>query len=452
MEICKIPRIMLVGTGSGCGKTTITCGLLAAYKARGLNIAAFKCGPDYIDPMFHKEALGVNSYNLDVILTKEEGVSHILGQGGKNHHLSIIEGVMGMYDGQGLTDIGSSNHISQLTNTQQILVVSPKGVGLSIAAIVSGYKEFKENNLVGVIINNTNENMYAYYKKIIEQYTGLNVLGYLPKNEEISIESRHLGLVTAGEIENIKEKLENLGKICEQTIDLDKILEIAKEKAIFSYEKINIQSPINDKVKIALAWDEAFCFYYQDSLKVLENMGAEIIKFSPIKDRALPKNIGGLILPGGYPELYAKELETNESMKSSIKEAIENGLPTIAECGGYMYLCESLEDLQGKKYLMVGTINHKAKMTGKLVRFGYGVLEAKENGLLADKGEVLLAHEFHYSDTDNNGEAFLFKRARGENLCAVVNKNLYAAYPHIHFLGNIQGAKRFVKAAKAWEE
>ncbi|MGL5439257.1 MAG: cobyrinate a,c-diamide synthase [Filifactoraceae bacterium] len=452
MEKNKLPRIMLVGTGSGCGKTTLTCGLLSAFKSKGLSLAAFKCGPDYIDPMFHKEALGINSFNLDVVLTGEEQVKYILGERSKGCDLSIIEGVMGMYDGQKNTDHGSSNHISSITNTPEILVVSPKGVGLSIAATVKGYKEFRENNIKGVILNNINGGMYKYYKDIIEKEVELKVLGYLPSNKELVIESRHLGLVTAGEIKDIKHRLDKLGEICQQTIDLDAIEDIGRETEELIYKKITIEKESETKVKIGLAWDNAFCFYYEDSLKVLEDMGGEIIRFSPLNDSKLPEGISALILPGGYPELYGKDLEENMEMREEIKKKIEEGLPTIAECGGYMYLCESISDLEGREYQMVGIVKHKARMTEKLVRFGYGTMEATKDGLLALKGEKLLVHEFHYSDTDKSGSDFNLVKSRGEQSCGISQNGLYAGYPHLHFLGNLKSAKRFINMAKAWGE
>lgn len=445
----KLPRLMIVGTGSGSGKTTVTCGILGAIKNRNIDVRAFKCGPDYIDPMFHRSVIGVPSNNLDVFLMGESNVKWVLG---KSHgEFVIIEGVMGMYDGMGDSDYGSSNHVANITDTPQILVVSPKGVGLSVAATVKGYIDFRPNNIVGVIINNVSKGMYPYYKNIIEKELEVEVLGYLINEPSITVENRHLGLVTAGEIKDIKERVDRLTSMVEETVDINRLIELGNRAKDINYEEINIlASKTSLRTKVALAWDEAFCFYYEENIKVLEAMGLEIVKFSPLRDKFVPNGVKGLILPGGYPELYAKELSDNSEMRESIRSLRKKNIPTIAECGGYMYLGETIE-YEGESYPMVGAIKSNFHMTTALVRFGYGELTAIEDTILGAKGETITVHEFHYSDSDNNGNSFELKKRREKVNCGHSGKNIYAAYPHIHLLGNLNAAKKFCEKVFSFE-
>ena len=444
MKESNFSRIMIAGTGSGCGKTTVTCGILKALVNRRIKAAAFKCGPDYIDPMFHTEVIGIKSRNLDTFLCGENAVKYLFASNSEKAEISVIEGAMGFYDGLGNDGSHSSYAISQLTGTPVILVVNCKGMSLSIAAMIKGYSDFMPNNIKGVIINSVSPAIYPMYKQIIEEHTHLKVLGFLPKLPEASVESRHLGLVTASEIEGLQQKLNLLADNVEKYIDIEGILKLAETVTPFEYEPIAINEKY--RCKIAVAKDSAFCFYYQDSLELLEQLGAELVYFSPLHDKGLPENISGLILGGGYPELYARDLSQNKSMLIDIKKAIYEGMPTFAECGGFMYLQQSIIDENGNSNSMVGAIDGNSTMQNKLSRFGYTTLTAKRDNLLCLEGESINAHEFHYCDSDNNGSDFeAIKPNSGKKWdCIFALDTLVAGYPHMHFYGNLEFAKKFV--------
>ena len=483
----NIPRVMLVGTGSGCGKTTVTCSLLKALKNRNMDVTSFKCGPDYIDPMFHSEIIGTKSRNLDVFLCGENTVKYLLHKNSKDGEIAVIEGAMGIYDGMGFEDDSfSANHISLLTHTPEILVVNVRGKSLSLAAQLYGFINFRKNNIKGVILNNCSVAMYPIYEKMLEEKLGLKTYGFLPQLREAEIGSRHLGLVTAGEIEDIKEKIEILGTAGEEYLDIDGILALGRnsEKPPFTYDEVPIQT-YSDKrsngklqclgsVNIAVAKDKAFCFYYEDNFDLLRLLGANLIPFSPIEDEKLPDNIQGLILGGGYPEEYLSLLSGNGSMMRSIKSAISKGLPTYAECGGFMYLGDSITKDE-KTYKMVGAIRGNSHMTSGLVRFGYKTLTAEVGNMMCLKGETIRCHEFHYSDSDNNGDSFTATKGKRSWKCIVTDANvtdinifsdnisgdnvsgdntacgnLFAGYPHFHLWGNPTYGENFIKACKAY--
>ena len=445
MEVSNFARVMIAGTGSGCGKTTVTCGILKALINRKIKAAAFKCGPDYIDPMFHSEIIGTNSRNLDAFLCEENAVKYLFAKNSEMTDISVIEGVMGFYDGLGNDGSYSSYEMSTITDTPVVLVVNGKGMSLSIAAMIKGYADFMPNNIKGIIINAVSPGTYPMYKHMIEEHTQLKVLGFLPRLPEAMIESRHLGLVTASELENLQQKLNLLSENVEKYIDIDGLLKLAQTSLPLEYEPINI----NDKYpcNIAVAKDLAFCFYYQDSLELLEQLGAKLTFFSPLRDKELPENISGLILGGGYPELYAKELSQNKSMLRDIKKAVNEGMPTYAECGGFMYLQQAIIDMKGISNPMVGVIKGSSTLQKKLSRFGYATLKAKRDNLLCLKGNSLNAHEFHYSDSDNNGSDFEAAKPNSDKKwdCIFATDTLFAGYPHMHFYGNIHCARRFVQ-------
>ena len=445
MKTGKFARIMIAGTGSGCGKTTVTCGILKALINRNVKAAAFKCGPDYIDPMFHTEIIGTKSRNLDAFLCGENAVKYLFAKNSEMTDISVVEGVMGFYDGLGNDESYSSYAISELTGTPVVLVVNAKGMSLSIAATIKGYTDFMPNKIKGVIINAVSPSIYPMYKQMIEKHTHLRVLGFLPKLPEAVIESRHLGLVTAGEIENLQQKLNLLAENVEKYIDLEGLLELAETALPLEYERIEVKEKY--RCNIAVAKDSAFCFYYQDSLELLEQLGAKLIYFSPLQDKGLPENISGLILGGGYPELYAKELSQNENMRRDLKKAVNRGIPTYAECGGFMYLQQSITDENGNSNSMVGAIKGHSTMQSKLSRFGYTTLTAKGDNLFCLKGKSINAHEFHYYDSDINGSGFeAVKPNSGKKWdCIFASATLNAGYPHLHFYGNIEFAKKFVK-------
>lgn len=436
----NVKRVLIAGTGSGCGKTTITCGILKALINKGLKVTAFKCGPDYIDTMFHKKISSVKSYNIDSFMVEEDYLKYLFVQNSIDCDIAIIEGVMGLYDG--LADNSSrasSNDISIITNTPVILIVDCKSMALSVCAVIKGFKDFRKNNIKACILNNVSEMMFKSYKDMIEQNVNIDVIGYLPKNEEFEIKSRHLGLIMPNEIDNIQEKISKISMHIQANVDLDYILNIS-DKNKLEYNEVSI-NPICRGIKIGIAYDEAFCFYYEDNFRLLKDLGAEIVFFSPINDKILSNDINAIIIGGGYPELYAKKLSDNKTMIESIYQFIKNGGVCIAECGGFMYLHESFEN-----YKMVGVIKGKCFMTQKLKRFGYITLKAKKNNILCKKGEEIKAHEFHYSDCDNNGDSFLATKVTGKNWeCIVSDKNLFAGYPHINFWSNIDFIKNFIQ-------
>ncbi|MEG1151404.1 MAG: cobyrinate a,c-diamide synthase [Oscillospiraceae bacterium] len=441
-----LKRFMITGTGSGCGKTTITCAVLKALVNRKLKVASFKAGPDYIDPMFHSKIIGTSSRNLDIYMCGERNVKYLFANAAKNADISVIEGVMGNYDGLGInSDDYSSNHLARLTNTPQILVVGTKGMGFSVVAMISGFLNFRPNNIKGVILNNTSQASYEMLKPMIEKELPIKVYGYMPQVQEAEIGSRHLGLITADEIFDLNQRLEILAETAEKTIDIDGLLGLAQTYEKYMCADVLLDYNLPQKpTRIAVAKDNAFCFYYEDNLNLFKIMGGEIVEFSPMNDEKLPENIDALILGGGYPEVYAKQISENKSMLSDIKEKLQKGLPLIAECGGFMYLHNSLTDCDGEKHKMVGFIDSDCYMTKKSVRFGYAKLKAQYDNVLCKKGEEISAHEFHYSDSSNCGDAFLATKNSGKNWeAAFANDAIYAGYPHLHFWGNIDFAINF---------
>lgn len=448
-------RVMIAAISSGSGKTTITCGLLQALVNRKLKVSSFKCGPDYIDPMFHTKVIKTKSKNLDSFFYDENTLKYLMDKSMKNTDISIIEGVMGFYDGLSTSSFkGTSYEISKITKTPVILVVNAKGMSRSIVPMIKGFLEYVENsNIKGVILNEISKMIYKDIKDLIEEELNIKVFGYVPNIKDLTIESRHLGLITPSEVKNLEEKLNKLAEVLEETLDIDKIISLANTSKKLDYEKINVPKinlKDNKKIKIAIAYDEVFCFYYEDNINLLKKMGVEIVYFSPIHDKFLPKNINGLILGGGYPELYAKELSNNKSMKESIYNEINNGLITIAECGGFMYLHENMEDINGISYEMVGIIKGKSYKTSKLNRFGYINIKALEDNFLCKKDEIIKGHEFHYFDSTNCGEKFFAEKPSKKRSwkCINLTNNLFAGYPHIHFYSNLNVPYNFIKACK----
>ncbi|MEG1584880.1 MAG: cobyrinate a,c-diamide synthase, partial [Anaerovorax sp.] len=363
--------------------------------------------------------------------------------------LVVIEGVMGYYDGlAGTSYRASSYHVAQVTGTPAVLLVDGKGKSVSILAEIKGFLELEENSgIKGIILNRMTAHMYEEMKGLIEKRLPVVVLGYMPEMKDCVLESRHLGLVTAQEVGNLQEILEKMGKQCEKTLDLDALIKLANEASPLP----SFPSSYGEKdTAIGIAMDPAFCFYYKDNLRLLEELGCRLIPFSPLRDKVLPPGIQGLYLGGGYPELHLPQLSENQTMRDSIKKAVSEGMPTIAECGGFMYLQEHIKDREGKAYPMVGAVEGDSFYRNKLVRFGYVTLTAKEDTLLCKKGETIKGHEFHYWDSTENGARFYAEkplRNKGWD-CVKGNKTLYAGYPHVHFASNENGAERFVSACR----
>ena len=438
--------LMIASMESGAGKTVMTCALLAALKRRGGRLQAFKCGPDYIDPMFHERVLGITSRNLDLFLQGETGVQKTLSRTVAD--IALIEGAMGYYDGLNNTSDASAYALARLTKTPVVLVLFPRGSSLTLAAQVKGMLTFRpENRIAALLLANCPDRRTASLARVLERETGLPVLGYLPPMTEACFESRHLGLMTAGEIGDLSVRLERLGAAAEEYIDLDRLLSLTQNLKFAA--AASFDPPC--RCRIAVARDEAFCFTYADNLDVLREAGAELVFFSPLHDAALPA-AEGLYLPGGYPELYAAMLSENAVMRKNIAAAVKNGLPTVAECGGFLYLGQSLEDREGCAFPMCGVLPGQGFQTGHLLRFGYQILGAPEDSMLFRAGERVPAHEFHYWDCTENGTALKAEKADGRSWsCGFVSPSLYAAFPHLHFGGATPLAKRFVKACEQWK-
>ena len=441
--------LLLTAMGSGAGKTVTGCAILAALKKRGVRLSAFKCGPDYIDPMFHERALGVPCRNLDLFLQGEDGVRFTLARAEAD--FALIEGAMGYYDGLNYTDEASAYRLARLTGTPAVLAVPPQGSAFTLAAQIRGLLGYRpESGIAALVLTSCPEKRAMVLAPVLERETGLPVLGFLPPMEAARFESRHLGLMTAQEIHGLEARLAALGDAAERYLDLDRLLALGKSPGLQGCAN-RLPPEGKAKCRIAVARDEAFCFLYADNLDALRGVGAELVFFSPLHDAALP-DADGLYLPGGYPELHARALSENKTMRRSIMEAVGRGLPTVAECGGFLYLQQSLEDAEGHSFPQCGALPGHGFKTERLQRFGYLTLRAPLDSLLFRAGETVPAHEFHYWDSTENGAALCAEKADGRAWrCGFASPSLYAAFPHLHFGGETPLAERFVKACEQWK-
>ena len=428
----NIKALLIAGTGSGVGKTTVAMGLMAAL-GKHYKIQPFKVGPDFIDPGHHTRICGRPSRNLDSFIMGEQGVVETFARASKGADFCIIEGVMGLFDGIDDTEIASTAHVAKILNVPVILVINAHGASRSIAAVVKGFSEFDRVNIAGIILNNAGSDRHVKLIKDSLQSSGINipVIGALPKNPELSIPSRHLGLHMAGE-NNLDIGM--LSDFIEKHIDIESVKTIADN---FTAPDIDI----NDRrerfdVKIGIAHDSAFCFYYEDSFDELKLSGAELIFFSPMTDR-LP-DVDGIYLGGGYPELFAKELSASPT-RGEIKRAAEDGMPIYGECGALLYLNESLEI--DRTYKMAGILPANSRMTGKLQALGYTEAETAIDSPIARKGKITRGHEFHYSITEcDRDAAFVYKLRRGKGIIdgkdGLMEHNTMASYMHTHPASN----------------
>lgn len=374
----KLDRVMIAAPKSGSGKTTITCAILQTLKDMGKQVVSYKCGPDYIDPMFHQRVIGIPSKNLDTFFTGENDTRKLLLKNRTGEEISVIEGVMGLYDGLGgVREEGSSYHLAKVTKTPIILVVDAKGMGRSVIPLIAGFLAYDTEHLIrGVILNRMSKSYYEIIKPLIEAELQIRVLGYLAERQQLQIQSRHLGLHLPGEIKEIQRQLEVAAEELQKSVSIETIIQIAASAETIEIEKITettekiTSTELITKPLIAVARDEAFCFYYEDNLLLLKEYGADIAYFSPLHDKELPEGSSGLLLGGGYPELYAKELEENTAMRKEIKAAVESGMPVVAECGGFLYLHTAIRDRDGHPYQMAGVLPAACQDTKKLVRFG----------------------------------------------------------------------------------
>lgn len=441
-------QFLLAAPRSGSGKTTMTCALLMALKRRGCAPCAFKSGPDYIDPMFHRAVLGVESRSLDLFFSAPETVRTLYAKGAAGHGAAVCEGAMGFYDGLGgVSDRASAWHLADTLGLPVLLVVEPKGQSLTLAAELNGLVNFRTpSHIAGILLNNCTARMHALLAPMLEKETGLPVLGFLPKLSEAVIGSRHLGLYTAAEVENLQQKLALLADAADEHIDWPRLLALCEKEP--PALPVQPETP-PARVRIAVAQDEAFCFTYAETLEAFRDAGAEVVFFSPLRDTALPENIGGLYLPGGYPELHARELSENTSLLREIKRKIESGLPTAAECGGFLYLGQSLTDAEGQSWPMAGVLPGEAKDAGRLVRFGYAALSADSDSMLFRAGESFPIHEFHHWDSTANGTALAAKKPVGGAAwrCGFIDEHFYAGFPHLYWAGTPL-PQRFAAAAE----
>lgn len=446
------PRILVAAPGSGSGKTLLTTGLLTLFQNRGIRCRSFKCGPDYIDPMFHKYVLGIDSCNLDSFFLPQEELRALFQKRAADAELSILEGVMGYYDGIGGNSTAASTYeVAKITDTPVILVLDGKGSSLSLAAQMKGFLDYrKDSHICGVILNKTNKMVGERLRPEIEKL-GVRYLGAVPVCETMDIKSRHLGLTMPQEQSELRGHLNAFAKQLEEYLDVDGILELAgcsgeKLPEAGKTEQSN-QTDLNqeetkqDEIRpidsesepptrrMAVAMDKAFCFYYQENLDFLRQHGWELIPFSPLHDAALPEQVHAILLGGGYPELYTKELSANEPMLASIRNAHAEGIKILAECGGFLYLQEHLEDEMGNCWPMVGLIHADGFRTEKLGRFGY--ISLTQNGAVRIKG-----HEFHYWESTAPGSAFRAEKPQSDRGwdCMYRTDSLLAGFPHLYYL------------------
>lgn len=459
----NLNRILITAPSSGSGKTLITCGIMEALKRRKMKVGAFKCGPDYIDPMFHKKVLNIPSKNLDSFMADENTLKYLFKSQAEQVDISVIEGVMGYYDGLSFDDTKASTYeVAKITKTPAILVINARGMALSAIAAIKGFIEFAaDSGIKGVILNRVTKMTFMQLAPVIEEKLGIKVLGFIPECKDCQFESRHLGLITPAEISDINVRLSKMADLIEENVDLDGIIKIAENAPDFCCDDISEIENVCEKyykfccdgrkhddcVKIAVAYDEAFCFYYEDNFELLKKLGARLEFFSPMKDKKLPDNISGIMLGGGYPEIYAKQLSENTQMLDEIRSAYKNKIPIVAECGGFLYLHREIEDLEYNVCKMAGIIDAKAVYTGKLGRFGYIDVELKKKQMYGDVGGKIKGHEFHYYDSSCNGNDALAVKPSKKRQWECINSDEYleAGFPHLYYYSNINFARNFVK-------
>lgn len=428
---------ILAGTNSGCGKTTITMGIMRLFSRMSMRVAAFKTGPDYIDPAFHSLATGSTSHNLDSYLMDESSLNLLFEKYSKDSDIAIVEGVMGMFDGLGSESLGSTAELAKKLRLPVVLVVNCQSLYQSVAAIVNGFIQFdKEIHVAGVILNHVySDEQFAFLKQYIEANCHTTCLGYLPPDSEIGLESRHLGLIQASETESINEKINRIADLLLQHTDIQKLLlnTIIEKRTT---QKNSLSMPDLTGLVIGVARDKAFSFYYQSNLDLLTENGAKIICFSPINDHSIPAEANALYLGGGYPEVFARDLSMNTSMRQSIRQAAENNMPVYAECGGLMYLTEGIQPFDEEYHEMCAVFNCKTEMTLRLQNFGYCHVHWND---VSTK-----AHEFHHSrliekqsGANYNMEFSMSKTETQKSWKGGLRyKNVLAAYSHIHFYSN----------------
>ena len=447
MEHITRPRVVIAGTNSGVGKTTIVTGLLAYFHSKGYKVQPFKVGPDYIDPGFHAKAAGRDSYNLDTWMTPADRLVPTFSSLSKGADISIIEGVMGLYDG-GANGVSSTADIAKKLKAPVILVLDCKSVGYSIAATALGFREYdKDVHIAGVILNRLGSDRHEAMVRDVMEKIHMPVIGAFHRDDDLKTPERHLGLTPVTEIET-QQLISHMGEAAGKWVDTDALLDMArKAPALDVLEETNLGEKLD--VRIGVARDEAFSFYYPASLEALERRGATLVDFSPLKDQEIP-NVDGLIFGGGFPEMFLHELENNTSMKASIQKAAADGMPIYAECGGLMYLCEKIQGFDGETYAMAGLVPGTCVMQKKLQRVGYVTGTALRDSIIARKGDTLKGHEFHFSTlecADDFPWAYTLQGTRQKtgHIEGYAKDNVLASYLHLSFDGNPQAADHFMR-------
>lgn len=477
------PRILFTAPKSGCGKTLITCGFLEILRRKGLSAASFKCGPDYIDPMFHKRALGADAGNLDSYFTGPDLLRYLFQCRAKGKDISVLEGAMGYYDGiGGQSEQGSAYEIAKITGTPVVLIVDAKGASVSLAAVIRGMADYrKDSNISGVLLNRVSPSYYERLQRVMEEETGLPVLGYVPEHTDFSLPSRHLGLMEPEKLPRVQDWVKRIADQMEKTVAADKLLELAKQAVFQEEAKTPVLPGPKLPVRLAVARDEAFSFAYEENYELLERMGAKLVFFSPLHDAKLPEAVDGLILGGGYPESYVRELEKGP-VRQELRKACGLGMPCLAECGGFLYLQQELEGDSGGKESraaedqnpekteqiaqtgrMAGVLSGRGFRTEKLQRFGYVECENRRAGLWGRRGQKLRGHEFHYWDSTKPGEDVIARKPFGgrEVSCMVHTHTMAAGFPHFYYYSNPEILYQFllcchkyqteVKARNRWD-
>ena len=447
-EYGNVNRVMVAGMKSHSGKTLITCGLLEVLRRRDLDPAAYKCGPDYIDPMFHEKVSGIDCRNLDTFLAGTSGVQRLVAD--CRSHYAVIEGVMGLYDGADMkSGAGSSYEIASVTETPIILIVDASGIGRTVLSLIKGILADDPEHLIrGLILNRCSAGLYRRLQPVLEtelRAAGYHVriLGPVPLSDNIRLESRYLGLKLPEEIMDIRDKIRRAADLLEEYVDISGVLELmekAGQKRIPAEAQVPESLLTERPLTLAVARDEAFCFYYKENLDMFEKRGVKIRWFSPLHDGQIPEDADGLLLGGGYPENYLEGLSQNRSMLESIREAVNKGMPSLAECGGFMYLHKAVEDIDGNRFEMAGVIDGECRYSGHLVRFGYMEIDAvNRSDRFGDEfSESLVGmkgHEFHYYDSSCSQDAYVAKKPfRDERWnCIVAGKNGIWGFPHFYY-------------------
>ncbi|MDU0199866.1 cobyrinate a,c-diamide synthase [Paenibacillus sp. PFR10] len=455
-------RMVIAGTGSGVGKTTLAIGIMAALQKRGLAVQGFKCGPDYIDPTYHTAVTGRPSRNLDSWMVGREGVKELFVRGSNGSDIAVIEGVMGMFDGKDASsDEGSTADIGRILDAPVVLIVNIASMARSAAAIVKGFQQFGQgDNIVGVIANRAgSESHFKMVKQAIEQECGIPVIGWMPRDASIELPERHLGLVPSIERGELQPFFDKLADQVASYVNLDQLLEVAAAKPVESLPRLfpGAESGSRKRVKIAVAKDAAFHFYYPENLELLEEGGAQCVFFSPLAGEEVPLDADGLYLGGGFPEEFAERLGADERVKTSFRSRIMEGLPTLAECGGFMYLTEQIVDTTGNAYNMVGIVPGKVTMQKKLAALGYReITGTNEANFLLSSGAKARGHEFHYS-TFEAAEgavipaAFQSSGRMGIRSDGYANGRLVAGYTHLHFASNPGIVEKWIRACEQYQ-